>query len=180
MIPIKESLMKKCLSLMVILCLTVCFVLGCQKKSPYPSTLYEGDSFEFQYVDGWEQVNNTKVTAAFCKSAGLTTFKDNFTIVVQPLNGYSIQLDEFKDITVKEYNKQEGMHCTNVEKTKLSGYDGYLVEVSIDTGVGESIGFQKFTFANHNLYILTFLCDQAAYLELKEEVLFMMDSFKIK
>jgi hypothetical protein len=142
------------------------------------------EDYSIQYPKDWELNQNGQMGTSFILFSALENDEDNFrenvNLLVQSLQGQSVDLDAFTEISEGQV-KSMLTNCTLYlsKRMKKGGQDYHKLIYTADQG-GVSLKFvQYYWIENDNAYVLTLTCQESSFSRFKETGEKILNSFSL-
>lgn len=139
---------------------------------------YEGSNYSIKLSEDWLEVNYSGAELAFTyPETSKDDFSESINVVVQDLSSYDLDLESYKDLSLKQYEDLE-YNIDDVYKKTIDGQKGYCFKVSCEQRGVQCKVFQFFTIIDEKAYVFTFAADVDSYSELEDEVTIIFESIE--
>jgi len=146
--------------------------------------LLKAEDYSIQYPKEWELNESGQMGTSFILFSALENdedqFRENMNLIVQDLQGRSVDLDAFTEIS-EEQVKSMMTNCTLYEskRIKKGSQEYHKLIYSADQGAFSLKFEQLYWIENDKAYILTLTCEQSKFSSFKEVGEKILNSFSL-
>lgn len=138
---------------------------------------YSTDDYSIDVnTDDWLEAKLNSADFAFTNIYNSNDgFADNINIATQDLSLYSLDLEGYKDLSLKQFD-QLGYTLVSADKASLDGVDGYLTLITTQqSGINVKCE-QFFTVIGKKAFIFSFTADEKGFTDLENDFYDMLDT----
>ena len=147
--------------------------------------IFTADDYSIQYPKDWELNENGQMGTSFILFSALENdedqFRENVNLIVQDLQGRSVDLDAFTEIS-EEQVKSMMTNCTLYEskRIKKGSQEYHKLIYSADQGAFSLKFEQRYWIENDKAYILTLTCEKTKFSSFQEVGEKILNSFSLR